>query len=42
MRGVSRQSFAELKDQLPEALAQAGRQHRGPGARAVFFFIHRP
>jgi len=25
MRGVSRQSFAELKDQLPEALGQAGR-----------------
>src|SRR5580693_117114 len=25
MRGVSRASFAELKDQLPEALSQAGR-----------------
>jgi F-type H+-transporting ATPase subunit delta len=24
MRGVSRASFAELKDQLPEALAQEG------------------
>ena len=25
MRGVSRMSFAELRDQLPEVLAEAGR-----------------
>ena len=33
MRGVSRASFAELKDQLPEALAQAGRT--SPSGRAT-------
>jgi F-type H+-transporting ATPase subunit delta len=35
MRGVSRASFAELKDQLPEALTQGGQPPAGGGSPAT-------